>query len=268
VPLEIQIHGLEKFGGVRKLIAEFVLRRADKIRVVSQRLQSFLKSEILNLKSDIYVLPVYTQMGEKGERGRMGGKGERGERRERGEKGKGQPFIFLTVGRLVPVKNVALQIRAFARLVKEYPQIRLWVVGDGAERRNLQLTTNDLQLGDAVIFEGEQKDVRRFYEEADAFLLTSHYEGWGLAVTEAAGFGLPIIMTDVGLAGGFIKNNENGNIIPIGDEIALVSAMKRVIEDADLRARLGEPARASFLALPSAEAQIQRQIMYWNAMLR
>ena len=164
----------------------------------------------------------------------------------------------------MPVKNVALQICAFARLVKEYPQIRLRIVGEGPMRRNLQLTTNNLQLKDRVAFEGRQDNLSPYYKNADAFLLTSDFEGWGLAVTEAAAYGLPIIMTDVGLAGEFIGDGENGLVIPVGDEVALVAAMRRVMTDASLRARLGSAASASFLALPSAEEQIRKQVEEWR----
>ena len=63
------------------------------------------------------------------------------------------------------------------------------------------------------------------------FLLTSNYEGWGLAIIEAASFGLPIIMTDVGCAGEIIKNEESGIIIPVGDKKALAAAMTKLIQN-------------------------------------
>ncbi|OHA28539.1 MAG: hypothetical protein A3C08_02170 [Candidatus Taylorbacteria bacterium RIFCSPHIGHO2_02_FULL_47_18] len=237
VPLEVQVHGFEKLYGVRKLLARFVLRRADKIRVVSERLRR-------EISPRAYVLPVYTQLGmpiEKNKDTRV-------------------IFTFLTVGRLVPVKNVEMQIRAFARIVRDFPNAQLVIVGDGPERENLPKHSR-------VIFEGTQKEPSRFYQNADAFLLTSNSEGWGVVVTEAAGFGLPIIMTDVGCAGEFIKNGENGIVIPIGDEDALVAAMRRIIENAELRARLGRSARASFSALPSAEEQIRKQVEEWHSIV-
>lgn len=251
VPFEVQVHGLEKFYGVRKLIAGFVLRRADKIRVVSERLKRELDSGLRTHDSRMYVLPVYTQIVGENPITNFAN----GDKKE---------FTFLTVGRLAHVKNIGMQIRAFARLAKESPNARLRIVGDGVERRNLQLITFNLQLDDKVVFEGRQNDVWRFYQKADAFLLTSDFEGWGVVVTEAACFGLPIIMTDVGLAGEFIKNGENGIVIPVDDEAALVAAMKCMIEDASLRARLGAAARRSFLALPSAEEQIHKQVEEWE----
>lgn len=257
VPFEVQVHGFEKSYGVRKLIALFVLRRADKIRVVSERLKRFLAFHFKLSTLNIYVLPVYVQgmppttptpltslgvlpLGKGGEEEKL--------------------FTFLTVGRLVPVKNIQMQIRAFARIANEFPEAQLQIVGDGPERENLPKHNR-------VIFEGTQKELSRFYENADAFLLTSNSEGWGVVVTEAAAYGLPIIMTDVGCAGEFIKNGENGIVIPVGDEDALVAAMKEIMTNAELRARLGRGGRASFLALPTPEVCIQTQIAQWRRML-
>lgn len=251
VPLEIQIHGLEKFNGIRKRIAEFVLRRADKIRVVSERLKRELYSIFRIPYSKMYVLPVYTQV-------------ESLIHNPLSLAADKRPFTFLTIGRLVPVKNIGLQIRTFTRIAKEYPQARLRIVGDGPETLSLKLYAQRHALNASVIFEGEQKGTEQFYKEADAFLLTSDYEGWGLVITEAAAYGLPIIMTDVGLAGEFIRNNENGLVIPVRDEDALVAAMRRVITDTELRARLSKAACASFLALPSAGEQIKKQIEEWR----
>ena len=244
IPLEVQVHGFEKLRGVRKLLAWFVLHRADKIRVVSERLRHAISPRA-------YVLPVYTQIAlpiEKNKDTRV-------------------IFTFLTVGRLVPVKNVEMQIRAFARIAKAAPKAQLVVVG-GSLGEVLKLKVKSLKLEEKIRFEGRQENLARFYENADAFLLTSNSEGWGVVVTEAAAYGLPIIMTDVGLAGEFIKNGENGIVISVGDEDALVAAMRRIIENAELRARLGAAARASFAALPSTEEQIRKQVEEWRLLVR
>src|SRR3989344_3758801 len=256
-PLEIQVHGFEKMRGVRERVARFVLRRADRIRVVSDRLKRELDSRFKLHDSRIYKLPVYTQTGE------MGEKGENGERGERGAK---RPFTLLTVGRLVRVKNIALQIRAFARIAREFPHVRLIIVGDGSERENLKRKAHDVKLEGKIRFEGRQSNLERYYREADAFLLTSDSEGWGVVVTEAAAYGLPIIMTDVGLANEVIHHDREGIVIPVGDEDALVAAMKRIIEDTDLRARLGKAARSAFGGLPTPAAQIEKQVEEWRGL--
>ena len=251
-PLEVQVHGLEKFSGIRKLVAGFVLQRAHRVRIVSKRLRDFLTSNFQLPTSKLYILPVYTHI----------------EPAEKAYKRKTVPvpFTFLTVGRLVPVKNIGMQIRAIAELSKRMPNIRLRVVGEGPLLEQLKLEARSSKLEDKILFEGYQKDLGRYYQEADAFLLTSDSEGWGRVVLEAASYSLPIIMTDVGLAREVIKNNESGFIIRVGDEHELLLAMKEFVDKPELRERLGKGAFAAFQKLPKSDEQIRRQIEAWQSL--
>ncbi|KKW12621.1 MAG: Glycosyltransferase [Parcubacteria group bacterium GW2011_GWA2_49_9] len=255
VPLEVQIHGFEKMEGGRARLARFVFGKAKKIRVVSERLKKELdlKFKMYDVSKKIYILPVYTQIDlpqKMNKRNTVP-----------------VPFTFLTVGRLVPVKNIGLQISALAKIAEKIPHVRLRVVGDGPEMANLQQTTNNLQLQGKVFFEGYQKDLSKYYAEADAFLLTSDSEGWGRVVLEAAAHSLPIIMTNVGLAQEVITNNESGFIIPVGDERELTLAMQEFIGSPELRSRLGEGAYKVFKALPRQEEYIQEQVTEWQALV-
>jgi len=100
------------------------------------------------------------------------------------------------------------------KVVEKYSQAELWIVGDGKQRQALKHEV-ETRLIASVKFQGWQDDLDKFYNQADAFLLTSNSEGWGMVVVEAASFGLPIIMTDVGLAGEVIKDGESGIVIPV-----------------------------------------------------
>jgi len=249
VPIEVQIHGFEKMEGGRARLARFVLERATKIRVVSNRLRKLLESRFMIHESRIYELPVYTQI----------------ETPPKTSKRKTvpYPFTFLTVGRLVAIKNIALQINAFAKVAGKVPYIRLRIVGGGPLLEDLKLDVTSLNLEDKVLFEGYQGDLSRYYEEADAFLFTSNSEGWGRVVLEAAAHKLPIIMTDVGLAREVIQNEKNGFIIPVGNEDELARAMEEFLDKPELRVRLGEAAFETFIALPTPESHIERQVERW-----
>ena len=253
VPVEIQVHGLEKFFGLRKRTAEYILQKADKVRVVSNRLKECLTNTYKLKANSLYVLPVYTHIDIP--------------QRQMKRKTVPYPFTFLTVGRLVSVKNIGLQIQAMSVLSKQVPHIRLVIVGDGPERESLKSQGESLKLEEKILFEGEQRDVSKYYEEADAFLLTSDSEGWGLAVLEAAAHKLPVIMTDVGLAREVIKNEESGLIIPVGDEQELVCAMQELLDKPELRVKLGEAAFKAFKGLPTKEEHIQRQVEVWEALV-
>lgn len=253
IPVEVQVHGFEKLEGGRAHLARYVLSCATKIRVVSERLRRELTTNYQLPTTKLYLLPVATQVDVP--------------LKVTKRKTVPYPFTFLTVGRLVPIKNIGLQVRAIAKLAEKIPHIRLQIVGEGPLADSLKCEVVRLKLEEKVVFEGYQKDLNRFYEEADAFLLTSNSEGWGRVVLEAAAHRLPIIMTDVGLAREVIRNNESGFIISVGDEHELVLAMKELLDKPDLRVRLGEGAVKAFKSLPSNEEQIQKQIKEWNVLV-
>lgn len=247
--LEIQIHGWEKYYGIRKLIAKYVLPRANAVRCVSQRLKKQLVNEFRVKEEKITVVPIYAQ-------------GTRHKAQDTRQKDK--KFIFLTVGRLVPVKNIGLQIEAMKEVAKKYPDAELWIIGDGPEKKNCELLIADHRLGENIKLLGRKDNLIEYYNTADAFVLTSNNEGWGLVVIEAASMSLPIIMTDVGLAGEVIKNGESGLIISVGDKRGLVEAMLKIIEDEDLRKKIGANAKLAAGHLPNKEQILELYKKSWD----
>lgn len=248
IGLELQIHGFEKYRGLRKLVAKFVIPRANAVRAVSQRLKKQLVEEFSVREEKITMVPIYMDINTKHE--------ARPARRQGRNSKQSDNFVFLTVGRLVPVKNIRMQIEAMdcvTRNTKRETRVELWIVGDGLEKSNLKSQISNLHLENNVKMFGYQDDVSKFYKQADAFLLTSDYEGWGMAVIEAASHGLPIIMTDVGCAGEVIKNGENGIIIPVGNKEKLVEAMLKLPGNADLREIFSYAVQEEIKKLPNKE---------------
>jgi len=249
--LEIQVHGWEKFKGIRKRVARYVLRHADSVRTVSRRLERQLVKDSGVSPAKITVVPIFSEKP----------KIDPAPKQKTGE------FVFLTVGRLVPVKNIKLQIRAMAEITKKYADARLWVVGGGPERDRLEGFVKKLKLEESIKFFGQQDDLKSFYAKASAFLLTSNFEGWGLVVIEAAAAGLPIIMTDVGCAGEVIKNGENGLIISIDKKEELVQAMGELLSSEELRRKLASAAQKSVMSLPDLEKTKELYLASWKKTL-
>lgn len=238
IGLEIQVHGFEKFNFLRRLIAGFVLWRADAIRTVSERLKKKITEEFRVSEKIITVAHIFVEAPEL--------------LSKPNDKPDG-PVIFLSVGRLVPVKNFEMQIMAFSDFSKKNDKAELWIAGEGPEKDKLAALVENLKLTKKIKFLSWSDRVGELYGQADTFILTSFAEGWPLVIAEAAAAGLPIIMTDVGSAGEFIKNGENGIVVPVNDKEALRGAMEKIIKDANLRNILGEAARQSFLSLPGKE---------------
>src|SRR5438045_5240702 len=110
-------------------------------------------------------------------------------------------FVFLNVGQICPPKAQVQLVQALAEVVRTHPHARVVLVGqchdpDYHERLERKIARHGLRR--AIVRTGHREDVARFYWMADAFVLPSFWEGWSLALGEAAHTGLPIVATDVG----------------------------------------------------------------------
>lgn len=252
IGLEVQVHGFEKLSGLRKVLTVQVLRQADVVRVVSSRMKKFVMSEFGVAESAIIAVPVFTR-------------GCNGVKTKKQSCGK---FIFLTVGRLTPVKNIELQLKVLKEIVKQRKNVELWIVGEGPDNQELRAKSQNLGISNYVKFFGWQANLEKFYLQADVFLLTSNSEGWGMAVVEAASFSLPIIMTDVGLAGEVIIDGQSGMVIPVNDADALRVSMITLLGDLALRDKYGSGARAAYEQLPNFEQTLALYKKSWEKTLK
>ena len=261
LPLEIQVHGFERFHGVRKFLARFLLPRADGVRVVSQRLKQTLVEDFKVPEGKISVVPIFSDFKCEKIASEISTSDSVFSAKNQDE------FIFLTVSRLVKVKKIETQIEALREIRTLHPEAKLWIVGDGPERASLERLVAVMGLQEAVRFWGRQDDLANFYQTADVFILTSDSEGWGLAVIEAGICGLPVLMTDVGLAGEVVITNESGLVVPIGDLGALVANMRLMIEDQNLRQTLASGLNLVIKKLPNKNETLELYRRGWERLL-
>lgn len=255
LPVQVQVHGWEKHNFIRKNLARYVLKRAAGVRVVSQRLKNQLIEVFCLPAEKIITIPIYVDFSIK-----QPAKVSVTARSK-------TSFIFLTVSRLVKVKNIPLQIKAMKALQEKYPSVELWLVGDGPEKNNLERLVKELKLESAVKFWGWQRKTDEFYRQADGFLLTSDSEGWGMAIIEAASYQLPIIMTDVGCAGEVINNNKSGLVVPVGQINPLIHAMEKILTNPELGRKLGLEAATAISRLPDFKQTLSLYLEGWQGIL-
>ena len=167
------------------------------------------------------------------------------DRRARREK------IVLNVARLnVRQKAQDVLLKAWARLAPDRPEWTLVVAGEGADEEALRALASSLGLSGRVAWPGWVPDIERYYEKAAIFCLPSRYEGTPNALLEAMAFGLPPVVTD-GSPGPLehVVDGENGLVAPVDDAERLAGALLRLIENRELRDRLGTAARTTVEAL-------------------
>jgi glycosyltransferase involved in cell wall biosynthesis len=128
---------------------------------------------------------------------------------------KEKPFVFVTTCRLVPVKNLDTLIKVFAEIIREIRdrELKLWIVGDGPERENLESLVRDLGIKKDVVFWGFQEDIVSFLEQAHSFVLPSFSEGFSISLVEAMLCGLPCIVTNQGGPNEIVDYGKTGFLI-------------------------------------------------------
>ena len=268
--LEVHILGLEKLSWLRLQLAKFTFKRVGAVRVNSKHLYERMNDEFGVPFEKITYAPIYVDVDKIGLGVRTFNPEERrlyDEKTKEFEEQFGSFLNFITVSRLVPVKRISLQLQAMEELIKTHNMIRLHIVGDGPEKETLRQEIKDRGLGEYVIMHGAKygPELGVYYISADCFLLTSESEGWGMVITEAATAGLPIIMTNVGCAGEFIRDGESGIILPVTDTLRpLVSAMDRIIREPELRNTLVEGAFKGLQALPDLQTILELYKKSWE----
>jgi glycosyltransferase involved in cell wall biosynthesis len=153
---------------------------------------------------------------------------------------------LLFVGRLVRTKGARDAIRALG-LTRDLPAV-LDVVGDGFDRAACEALTAELGLTGRVRFHGwlPRARIDEFYRSADVFVFPSYREPGGNVPFEAMGYGLPLIVSDVGGPGSVVDESCGIRLHPVSpDQYAreLASAITRLVADPGLRWALGEGAR-------------------------
>jgi glycosyltransferase involved in cell wall biosynthesis len=151
----------------------------------------------------------------------------------------------LYLGRLKRYKRVDLVLQALARLVAEGVRVRAIIAGQGDHAPELRTLCNRLNLQHVVEMPGfvDEAEKLRLLQRAWVHVLASPKEGWGITNLEAAACGTPTVASDSPGLRDSVVNEETGLLVPHGDVGALAGALRRVLEDAGLRHRLGVGAR-------------------------
>lgn len=149
----------------------------------------------------------------------------------------------LQVARLNALKDHATAVRAMAQL-KDDPSIRLYLVGDGEERGQIERMIAEANLSKSVTMLGLRTDVQRLMSAADMFLLTSVSEGIPLTLIEAMATSVPCVATNVGGIAEVVVDGETGLLSSPGDETSIAASIRTLARQEDTRRRLGIQGRA------------------------
>jgi glycosyltransferase involved in cell wall biosynthesis len=154
---------------------------------------------------------------------------------------------LIAVGRLNAPKDFLTLIRAFAALPEG--SFEALIVGDGPDRGAVEDEIRSLRLEGRVRLVGERSDVPALLADSDLFVLSSRSEGLPVSVLEAMAAELPVVASRVGGLAELVVDGETGILVPPGDTSALSAALGNLVDDRDLRRKLGAAGRARAEAL-------------------
>ncbi len=149
------------------------------------------------------------------------------------------PHRVIMMARLDQQKQVNHAISAFAAVVRNVPQARLEVYGNGPDQQKLKDQIARLGLGKSVLLKGFTNDPGRVYASAALCIMTSRYEGAPLTVLESLMHGCPVISYDLRYGPpDMITHGENGFLVPYGDKKKMAARIVQVLTDDELHAAL------------------------------
>ena len=157
--------------------------------------------------------------------------------------------VILTAGRLTAQKDFATLIEAFA-LVRRSQNVRLVILGEGEQRRELEARIAHLGLVDEILLTGYVRNPYVWMKNSSLFVLSSRWEGFGNVLVEAMACGTPVVATDCASGPAeILENGKWGRLVPVGNAQALSMAIAKTLAD-----RFGEHATERAMHFTAAKA--------------
>ena len=179
-----------------------------------------------------------------------------------------QSYVVGFVGRLWPQKRVRDLIWACDIVRNIKPNIRLLIVGDGPLRRDLERYAWDVGMGERTLFLGERADIAELLQVMDVLVLPSAFEGMPNAVLEAMAAGVPVVASAIAGTREVVQDGHTGFLVPLGDRAALAKRINHLLEQPQLRRRMGEAGRAyvrqhfTVERMVSAHVRLYMELLY------
>jgi len=245
LPLHIQVHTdlMHKYfrqssslNRIRFFMAEFTLKYADRVRVVSER----IKKTINHFAKNIDILPIRTEVNKGFEE----------------EIKKPFPFTLLIVCRLEKEKNIETVLQVIKNLNNS--NIGLCIVGDGSQKTELEKMAKNMNISEKIVFAGWRNNLAPYYKMADAFISSSLYEGYGVSTMEAAYFGKPLILSETGIASDIFKENESAFVCDAKNSNCFAQNILKIYRDKNLAEKMGQSAKMT------ADKHLNSEINYFK----
>jgi glycosyltransferase involved in cell wall biosynthesis len=234
-------------------IERFLARRTDRLIAVSEEIRDELAELGVAPRERFAVVPLGFDLS-----AFLVADSERAERRSALRADLGLPEdarVVTLVARLVPIKRVDRFLRV-AALLRDVPNVRFVIVGDGELGDELRASAEARALGSRLVWAGFRRDMPGVYFASDVVAQTSDNEGTPVALIEAQAAGVPVVTTAVGGVASAVHDGETGRITAVGEDAAMAAAISGYLDDVIRRREHGERGRAHVRASFTLDALV------------
>ncbi len=235
---------------VQYLLSLFVLVRADRIRVVSQRLEHFCKQKLGIPEEIIDLVPMFYKRGIK----------------QTAVSFNTKPHTIILPARFVWFKRIPIALEAFSLALQKNKNIRLHIIGAGPLKHEIEKTISALKISEYVEIIPWMK-AEELYQNASLTLISSVYEGWCRVAVESVEASVPVVMTDVGCAQEFIQDGKEGIIVPIEDPRTLGDAIGKIFENEDTYMAFKNACIQAGATIDSFDTYQMKVVRSWAALI-
>lgn len=152
----------------------------------------------------------------------------------------GDEIVIGTVGTLTYQKGVQYLISAMPKILKEFPKVKLVVIGEGAQKDRLKQLNKKLKLQKSITFMGFVKDIEDEMAKFDLYVQASLSESFGLAIVQAMGLGIPVVATNTGGIPEVVTTGKSGILVEAGNPRALAEAIIELLRDESKAKEMGK----------------------------
>lgn len=257
-PNIVTIHGQDlqytifKNRGCKKKLYR-VFNSIDKIITVSSKLKKIVKNEKFYSKISVINngvdLSVFNES-------------------KKGDLRKDNKFLIISASNLIESKGIDLNIKALSRIIKKYPNIMYYIIGEGEERIKLENLVNDLRLDNNVRFLGKLShiEVIKYMNECDLYSMPSWQEGFGMVYIEAMACAKPVIAVYGEGIQDAIDNGVNGILVKPKDIESLADAIELIIQNPNKAKIIGENAKRTVTRNLTWEINAKRTIEVYKSL--
>jgi len=171
------------------------------------------------------------------------------------------------VGRLEFQKNPQCLVRSIRTVLQAVPDMHFVLVGDGTLRSDVERLASALGVDGALHLLGKRGDVPGLLPQFDVFALPTRFEGFGIVFAEAMACGVPVVTTDVVGANEVVVDGETGFLVPSDDHEAMAERIVQLLQDEELRKRMGAAGRKRVEEHFSIPRMIEQVVAIYDEML-